>query len=327
MSKFRLGQHYILTATGLEVVGDPTWEETAAVGDRLVLYHGASGWWLADWLAYVDTRVEWREQFDAWFGPDRLTASTAYRYRCVANAFETFRRRKVPLSFHEDVLGLPEADQDQLLEQAEVEGLTRSEFRRVVRRRKRASVITGQAEVVGNYRVVYGDPPWQDNNSGVTTSADTYGRAERPDDSMSIADLCALPIASHTRPNAVLFLWVPAPLLLQNPGPRDVIEAWGFVSKTQIIWSKVLHNFGHYVSVRHELLILATRGSCVPDRAEPMVDSVQTIRRGDVHAEKPEEFRKIIERLYDGPYLELFARRQVPGWTAWGNQVGVLVSR
>jgi N6-adenosine-specific RNA methylase IME4 len=80
-----------------------------------------------------------------------------------------------------------------------------------------------------------------------------------------------------------------------------VIEAWGFEYKTGAVWDKVLHNFGHYVSIRH--LLIATRGSCTPDRPTPMIDSVQTIRRGDVHSAKPEEFRQMIERLYDGPYL------------------------
>jgi N6-adenosine-specific RNA methylase IME4 len=55
-----------------------------------------------------------------------------------------------------------------------------------------------------------------------------------------------------------------------------------------------------------------------------MPDSVQTFRRGDVHSQKPEEFRQLIQQLYDGPYLELFARMRTPGWSAWGNQVGTL---
>jgi N6-adenosine-specific RNA methylase IME4 len=100
-----------------------------------------------------------------------------------------------------------------------------------------------------------------------------------------------------------------------------VLDAWGFTYKTSIVWDKVLHNFGSYVSVRHELLLICTRGSCTPDRPTPMPDSVQTIRRGDVHSEKPEEFRRLIEQLYDGPYVELFARKEAEGWTCWGNQI------
>jgi N6-adenosine-specific RNA methylase IME4 len=39
------------------------------------------------------------------------------------------------------------------------------------------------------------------------------------------------------------------------------------------------------------------------------------------HSEKPEEVQDRIEQLCDGPYLELFARRQRPGWTCLGNEI------
>lgn len=135
-------------------------------------------------------------------------------------------------------------------------------------------------------------------------------------------------IEAHARADAALFLWVPAPIL---PDAFPVIEAWGFTYKQKIVWDKVRHMMGHYVSSRHEDLLIATRGSCAPDRLVPMIDNVQTVKADGEHSEKPHEFRKIIERLYDGPYLELFARHQASkfkrkGWTFWGNQVGVLAA-
>jgi N6-adenosine-specific RNA methylase IME4 len=42
--------------------------------------------------------------------------------------------------------------------------------------------------------------------------------------------------------------------------------------------------------------------------------------RGE-HSEKPEEVRRRIERLFPGPYLELYGRKLVPGWTVWGNEI------
>jgi len=78
---------------------------------------------------------------------------------------------------------------------------------------------------------------------------------------------------------------------------------------------------GHYNSVRHELLLIATKGSCIPDNVE-LFDSVQSIERTDRHSEKPEEFRKIIETLYIyGNKLELFARKSVEGWEVFGNEL------
>ena len=78
---------------------------------------------------------------------------------------------------------------------------------------------------------------------------------------------------------------------------------------------------GHYNSVRHELLLVATKGSCVPDNAK-LFDSVQVIERTDKHSEKPEEFRGIVDTLYKhGNKLELFARKQVKGWFVYGYEI------
>jgi hypothetical protein len=65
-----------------------------------------------------------------------------------------------------------------------------------------------------------------------------------------------------------------------------VIEAWGFTYKTSFVWDKVRHNYGHYNSVRHELLLVCTRGSCTPDEPTPMPDSVVVEERSDVHSER-----------------------------------------
>jgi N6-adenosine-specific RNA methylase IME4 len=137
---------------------------------------------------------------------------------------------------------------------------------------------------------------------------------------MTIDELCKLPVKAHALENSVLFCWVTAPMLYENPGPREVIEAWGFKSKTGMVWDKVLGNWGHYVRVHHEHLIIATRGSCMPDSPTPMPDSVQTFRRDGEHSHKPEDFRRIITNLYTrGPYLELFGRRPCEGWSVFGN--------
>jgi len=118
--------------------------------------------------------------------------------------------------------------------------------------------------------------------------------------------------------NSVLFLWVTSPLLERC---FPIIEAWGFEYKSSFVWDKVKHNMGHYNSVRHELLLVCVRGACKPDVSR-LVDSVQSIERSNRHSEKPEEFRKIIENLYDhGRRLELFHRGKAPeGWDAIGNE-------
>ena len=103
----------------------------------------------------------------------------------------------------------------------------------------------------------------------------------------------------------------------------DLAKAWGFTYKAAFIWDKVKHNMGHYNSVRHELLLICTKGSCTPQHVK-LFDSVQTIERTK-HSEKPEAFREIIDTLYPhGPRIELFARKSVKGWAAFGNQVEAL---
>lgn len=163
----------------------------------------------------------------------------------------------------------------------------------------------------GKYRVILTDPPWQygDQRSG-------HGGAEDHYPTMSIEELCAMPVRDLADDNSVLFMWVTAPILFESV---KVVEAWGFTYKTNIIWDKVVPYIGNYTMVQHEHLIIATKGSCLPD-VNKLSNSIQTIKKPRKHSEKPEEFRKIIEGMYQyGNKIELFARRKVDGWEVWGN--------
>lgn len=170
------------------------------------------------------------------------------------------------------------------------------------------------------YRVWYADPPWTYGNAGVIGDTDNYGHVGRHYPSMTIAELCEMGPAIKARcsTDAVLFLWVTSPLLEEC---FPVIKAWGFKYKTSFVWDKIKHNYGHYNSVRHEMLLICTRGSCTPDETK-LFDSVQSIERSDTHSEKPEEFRQIIDTLYThGKRIELFAREDISGWETWGNEL------
>ena len=167
----------------------------------------------------------------------------------------------------------------------------------------------------GKYRIFYADPPWNYGNSG--SGLDQYGPAERHYPAMTIAELCAMDIKGIAGDDAVLFLWVTSPLLDEC---WPIIKAWGFNYKTSFVWDKVKHNFGHYNSVRHELLLVCTRGSCTPD-AKELIDSVVEVERSKAHSGKPERFREIIDQLYPhGKRIELFARKNTKGWEAYGNE-------
>lgn len=160
------------------------------------------------------------------------------------------------------------------------------------------------------YRVIYADPPWSYNDKMDTAK---LGGAVKYYDTMPLNDICEMRIPAEK--NAVLFLWTTSPQLEDS---FRVINAWGFKYKSSFIWDKISHAMGHYNSVRHEFLLIATRGNCTPD-VKKLYDSVISIERTE-HSRKPKEFREIIDTLYPiGNRIELFAREAAEGWDVWGN--------
>ena len=174
------------------------------------------------------------------------------------------------------------------------------------------------------YNIIYADPPWSYNDKQNTN---TLGGALKHYSTMSIKELCNLKVKEVTDKNAVLFIWVTSPLL---EDVFEIIKKWGFKYKTSFVWDKVKHNMGHYNSVRHEMLLIATKGSYTP-QVNKLFDSVVSIPR-EIHSEKPEYFREIINTLYpNGNRIELFARKNsklnlfgqdtFEGWDVWGNEI------
>lgn len=153
------------------------------------------------------------------------------------------------------------------------------------------------------------DPPW------TYTNTSTRGAAEDHYNTMTIEDLLKLPVESLAADDAFLFLWGTTNFL---PESLDLVKAWGFTYKTQLIWTKPHMGLGNYVRTAHEYITIATRGK--PKWKCRDIASHQMARRGR-HSAKPEIFRNIMEHCADGPYLELFGRMQAPGWTVFGNQV------
>lgn len=166
------------------------------------------------------------------------------------------------------------------------------------------------------YRVIYADPAWNYNDAQDISS---LGGASKHYNTLTTSQICELPVKNISEKDAVLFLWVTSPLL--EDGMR-VIKEWGFKYKSSFIWDKIKHNMGHYNSVRHEFLLIATRGSCVPDNKK-LYDSVQSIEKSDKHSQKPKEFLDIIDDIYTyGDRIELFAREAYSAsWDVWGNEI------
>ncbi|MCL0102910.1 MT-A70 family methyltransferase [Dehalococcoidia bacterium] len=163
----------------------------------------------------------------------------------------------------------------------------------------------------GKYQVIYADPPWQYDNTGVGGSAESHYPT------MSMNELARLDVASLTGEYAVLFLWVTGPFL---PEGLELCQAWGFEYKTTFVWIKdrpTYGKLGFYNYGQHEFLFVATRGSCLP-QSGTLEPSVLFAPKGK-HSEKPEAVYELIEQMYSGPYIELFARKTRPNWAAWGT--------
>ncbi len=185
-------------------------------------------------------------------------------------------------------------------------------------KRDRVAERCGALPTSTRYRVIYADPPWEygDTRAGLAGYAATAAADHYP--TMSVKELCALDVRELADDDAVLFCWATFPLL---DDALTVVKAWGFSYKTAFVWSKGRANLGHYHNASAELLLVATRGSCLPD-AEAREDQVQAVKRTGRHSEKPEHFRQLIDRLYPhGRRIELFRRGDVPeGWDTWGNE-------
>lgn len=170
------------------------------------------------------------------------------------------------------------------------------------------------------FGVIYADPPW---SFEVYSGKGKQRSADRHYDTMSLDDIKALPIAQLAADDCALLLWSVWP---EIPGAMAVIEAWGFTYKTAgFIYVKETKNsnglhwgMGYWTRANTEPCLLATRGS--PKRQARDVHQVLMSPVGE-HSRKPEEASARIERLLPGPYLELFGRRPMVGWTVWGNQI------
>lgn len=172
------------------------------------------------------------------------------------------------------------------------------------------------------YKTIYADPPWQFSNR-TGKMAPEHKRLNRYS-TMKLEDIMKLPVSSVADEKSHLYLWIPNALL---PSGLEVMKAWGFEYKTNIIWEKVRKDgmpdgrgVGFYFRNVTEILLFGIKGdknrTLQPGRSQ--VNLLRSIKRE--HSRKPDEFVSLIERCSPGPYLELFARGDRENWDMWGNQ-------
>ncbi|MDF1478774.1 MT-A70 family methyltransferase [Leifsonia sp. H3M29-4] len=159
--------------------------------------------------------------------------------------------------------------------------------------------------------MIYADPPWDIAQKGARG-------AQRYYDLMTLDRIKAMPIADLAAEDATLLLWTTNAAW---PQALEVARAWGFRYVGQAIWNKRRLGLGNYFRNMHEPLLHAVRGKAPWEfhgQASVVEFPVQD------HSHKPEEMIPLIERVLDGPYLELFARRRPNShadWSVWGNEI------
>jgi N6-adenosine-specific RNA methylase IME4 len=152
--------------------------------------------------------------------------------------------------------------------------------------------------------------------------APEYRRLDRYD-TMSLDEICALPVPQITAEQAHCYLWVPNALIAEG---LQVLESWGFTYKAMIVWAKRRKDgrpdgrgVGFYFRNVTEPVLFGVKGrlrTAAPGRRQ--VNMIETQKRE--HSRKPDELYLIIEACSPGPFVELFARYPQPGWTAWGDE-------
>jgi N6-adenosine-specific RNA methylase IME4 len=173
-----------------------------------------------------------------------------------------------------------------------------------------------------NCGTILADPPWQfANRTGKV--APEHRRLNRYA-TLTLPEIKEIPVSVACAAQCHLYLWVPNALLREG---LDVMEAWGFTYKTNIVWHKIRKDggpdgrgVGFYFRNTTEIVLFGTRGKLrTLEAGRRQVNIIKTRKRE--HSRKPDELYNIVEECSPGPYLELFARGKFSKqWNVWGNQ-------
>jgi N6-adenosine-specific RNA methylase IME4 len=172
------------------------------------------------------------------------------------------------------------------------------------------------------FGTILADPPWRFSNR-TGKMAPEHKRLNRYE-TLTFKEIRELPVEGVTADQAHLYLWVPNALLQEG---LEVMKAWGFIYKTNIIWHKIRKDggpdgrgVGFYFRNTTEMVLFGVKGHLRTNKpGRKQVNIIKTRKRE--HSRKPDELYEIIEACSPGPYLELFARGNRHKWIQWGNEV------
>lgn len=165
------------------------------------------------------------------------------------------------------------------------------------------------------YGVILADPEWRFEPWSRETGMDRAPENHYP--TSPLETIKARPVARLAAEDCALFLWATAPML---PEALEVMAAWGFAYKTQLVWIKDALGTGYWFRSAHELLLVGTRGNVPAPAMGTQWASVLEAPRG-AHSAKPPRVHALIEDYFPTlPKIELNARAARPGWDAWGAE-------
>lgn len=160
------------------------------------------------------------------------------------------------------------------------------------------------------YGCIYADPPWlYDNQVTRAATGNHY-------DGLTVEEICQLPVRELAADDSHLHLWVTNAFLFEAP---KIFDAWGFAFKSTFVWVKPQFGIGNYWRNSHEILLTAVRGDATRFKNKSLKSWLECGR--GAHSSKPDQVREFIQKASGGPYLELFGRRVVNGWTVFGDQI------
>jgi N6-adenosine-specific RNA methylase IME4 len=310
-----------LTSIGWQLPDGLPEGQWISAGLCLQRIEGAVQWWLGDWWAYGEHAYGTRKALFEEGGPmEDMNLRTVEDYGWVAQNVAT-TERSVVLSWyhHRCIASLSPAQQRKWLARALKEGWSSNQLKAAIARQAaldRTAQIELDAQALGKFAVLYADPPWRYENPPMGGSNRSI---ENHYPTMTLDEICALPVGGIAHENCVLFLWATSPKLAEC---MKVIEAWGFNYRTDMVWVKDRIGMGYHVREQHESLLIAKRGELPPPAVEARPSSVLNAPRLE-HSAKPPEFYGVIDRMYPKVRkLELFGRapESRAWWAAWGNQ-------
>jgi N6-adenosine-specific RNA methylase IME4 len=305
------------------------WRE---MGIRLGKLDRVLAWAIGDWWLFGHRYGDRKAIVTAkdWQGVSFASCMNAAR---VCKRFPTSRRREV-LSFdhHAVVASLPPNQADALLDWCEetiptfYKPRSTADLRAKVRavKRKTIGLVPSDAtctvddlfELVTRgkrFGCVYIDPPYD-----LFDNPTYFGGMDEYYDTMSIEEICALPVPDLLADDAHVHLWVPTALKLKA-APK-IFDAFAVEYKSEFVWIKPERpGIGSYWMNQHETLLTAVRGNAARFNDHSLRSWGEFPRRE--HSRKPDEVRDMVRKASPGPYLELFARLPAEGWTIWGNQI------